>query len=146
MRDYPNTEYGSEAVLGVPRTKISALIDTGEEDKAQGEITKLIVEQASNSDLGDTLYFLARRFERAKKCSINRYSKAMAIYRHVINNWPGSRDGSRARLDILKVPLLIAIETGNDSSVISELDQLIADNRGVSHMGHVISRIAEQYF
>ena len=146
LRDYPDTEYGSEAVLGAPRMKISALIDGGEEDKAQGEIAKLMSEQASMPDLGDTLYFLARRFERAKKCSINRYSKAIAIHQHVINNWPGSRDASRARLDILKDQLLIAIETGNDSSVISELDQLMASNKGAGHLKHTVSRIAEQYF
>jgi outer membrane protein assembly factor BamD (BamD/ComL family) len=145
VQDYPNTEYGQNAVLEAERMKISALVDSGQESQAQAEITSLIANHGSRADADSTLYFIARRFERARKCSIDRYNKAISIHQHIIDTWPDSQFKERCRLDIQKNQLLTSIDSGNDSNVVAELNQLITNNKGVSHMEHVVSRIAEQY-
>jgi len=139
IQQYPDSPSAGRAQLGVKRTNILSLVESGDNSAAQA-IGSLIIDFPGHPDLSEALYDIANRYERAKK-----YEEAKSIYQQVIQQYPDSSHAGRAQLIIPKINIFSLIESGNYTGAQTALDKLIADFSGHSYLPAVLSEIARRY-
>ena len=102
---FPNCSCYEDARIGAAKADVLYLIEAGAD--AQAAIEKLTADSAQNPNLARALYEAAERYERKKN-----FDKAVEIYRLSGEKGAGTIYADSAPLDIQKVAILKAIETG----------------------------------
>jgi outer membrane protein assembly factor BamD (BamD/ComL family) len=133
---FPNCPYYEDARIAAAKADVLYLIETGAD--AQPAIEKLMADFAQHPGLAGALYETAERYERKKN-----FDKAVEIYRLAGEKGAGTAYADNAPLDIQKVAVLKAVESGQDASKMIEKFQ--SDFAGHPALPAAMYRIAERY-
>lgn len=128
--------YFETARISAVRCYVIDLIESGSD--AQQAINTMASDFNQNPDLAKSLYHIANRYEYAKK-----YDNAIETYRLVIEKCPQTKYATDAQVDIRKINILSAIESGNDSA--ADIDNLCNDFVGNSAVPGALYNIAKKY-
>jgi tetratricopeptide (TPR) repeat protein len=118
-------------------------VGLGDDPNAEAAVQKLAADFSGNPELPALLYDMANGYENARK-----FDKAKAIYQQVVQiapQYPDSRHGPTAPLDVRKADILALIDSGQHEAVQSALNSVIADFSGNGYLATVVYKVAVQY-
>jgi tetratricopeptide (TPR) repeat protein len=137
LQKYPDSSY---ARLGISREEAMSLIASQDYDGAQKAIDKITADFAKNTDLQNTLYWIAEKYRWAK-----RFEDAKLVYQRVIPIQPDSPWAEKAKLGVsgVEVMSLIASQDYNDAQ--KAIVKITFDFAGNADLQGTLYWIAERY-
>jgi len=98
-------------------------------------------QSSPKTEKATALYQKAKEYDQA-----NDLQMAREAFQQVIQQYPDTPDGVRAKLDVDKLDILIAIESGDPNTAMAEIDKIIADFSTHSDLPATLCRIANKYW
>lgn len=120
------------------RNIIFGLIEAGDYAQVRSEVDKLIAEFGDEADAPAILYHVASRVEEAGANADARY-----VYEQIVWRYPGDTQGENAKLDVRRTKVLSFYSMGDEAGAKAELDKLIVDFNGHSHLPTAVILTAE---
>jgi TolA-binding protein len=125
VQKYPNSSSADKARIAGSRIGVLFYIELKKDDAADAALNSLIADFNDNPELPESIYDIARRYERAKK-----YEKAKGLYQQIVQQEPESSAAGRAKLAVKRADVMLLIESGEPNAVQTAIDGLIADYAG----------------
>jgi TolA-binding protein len=137
IQQYPDSLSADKAQLAGSRISVLSYIELKKDDAADAALNGLIADFNDNPELPESLYDIARRYERAKK-----YEKAASLYQQIVQQYPESSAAGRAQLAVKRTDVMLLIESGEPNAVQTAIDGLIADFTGHPALSEALFDIA----
>ena len=127
---------GSEDALAAAKEMTRFYILTKQRDKAIAAYEKMLAEYETLEKLPEAVIRVADTFA-AKK----RYSEALGIYRHVLEQWPSNEVALEAQRGIVQVNILL----GDDAGVQAGFDRMVSEYAQYSGITDAVYSIGCSY-
>lgn len=143
VQQHPDSPYAGEAQscmdkMGQVINILFTLIESGNYSEAKNTIEDLIAQHGDGPDVPAVLYHVASRYEE-----VGAYPEARYVYDQIIWRYPGDSIADNAQLDKRRTKVLSYFELGNSTDAQAELEMLIADFDGHSHLPTAVILTAE---
>jgi len=126
----------SEEAIESQRCIVRINIELGDDPNAEAAVDELIAKFAGRDDIAEQVHDVANEYQ-----DVERYEKALELYKYVVDNWPGKRQAIWSQMGIVR----LYIGLGDDPNAETAVGKLIADFSANSDLPVVLNRIAEIY-
>jgi tetratricopeptide (TPR) repeat protein len=140
VKNDPNGPFSVRAKLNIARADIMSLIIAKDFDKAKKALDNLYSEYSGQSDLPESLYWIAEKYEW-----LNKYEEAKQIYAKIIKDHSDSPYANKAKLGIARAEVMSSIMEQNYKLSGEQLEKLIADFGGHPDLAESLSWIGQRY-
>jgi TolA-binding protein len=123
------------------RLKIFELIKETDQDKTNAAVDKMVVEFSGRPELVDELHWIACGYEEQQK-----YQKAKEMFERLTKEHPDTEKGKNAVLDIRRIEILEAIQTGDLQTKGALLTKFVADFNQNPYAGNCLSAIGIKFY
>ena len=141
VKEYPSSSSARKAGLQAGMVNAFINIKAKNYTAAGDAVNSLLADFADEAALPSALYRIADQFEASRQ-----YSRARDTYQQIIQLYPDSTSASKAQLDVRRLDIQPYAESGDDARVLSEINSLIADFPGHSHLPAAVLYIAEHFY
>ena len=140
IQNYPDSPVANKAKAGILREEIMSLISAQDYPGAQKALDKLITQFSSNSDLPETLYWIAETYRW-----VGKHEEAKNLHQRIVRDYPDSSYSSRAKLGISREEIISLILSQNYPGAQKVIDRMVADFAGNPDLPGELYWFAETY-
>ena len=148
MQNCAGSEFAKQAQVDFKRishrTKIFSLIKTGDDAGIQAAIAELKADFAGSPELPSELYWIAREHEEYPNPT--KYAQADAMYKQILQQYPGSDSAGNAKLDVLRMKVLPLMEAGKDADAQAVVDSMMTNYRNHPYLLCAMRLTGEQVY
>ncbi|MCK4782329.1 MAG: tetratricopeptide repeat protein [Desulfobacteraceae bacterium] len=141
VKKYPSSSSARRAGLQAGMVNAFINIKSKNYTAAQDAVNSLVTDYSDDPTLPSALYRIADRYEASRQ-----YQQARDTYQQIIQLYPDSTNASNAQLDVRRLDIQPYAESGDDARILSEINSLIADFPGHSHLPAGVLYIAERFY
>jgi len=139
-QNYPNSEFGGKARMGIDKLRVWNLIKAGDAAGAQSALEKLIKDYKDEDDLAHTVHGIAVKFDE------NGYSEqAKSLYNRVRQDYPNENAAEMAAVGLRLCDIRAMIGKAPYAAVKPEIDRLMRDLSGRRQLPVAVLDIAFAY-
>jgi TolA-binding protein len=141
IQKYPDNPFTDKARLSIARSKVMALVMSGEYDLARTNMNKMVADFPGNPDLPESLYMVAEKCEWKRQ-----FEQQKLIYRMIIQNHTASPFAIKAQIGIARAEILSYIIEKDYARFDNILDKLFTNYAGNEQLPQTVIIIGEWFY
>ena len=139
-QNYPNSEFGGKARMGVDKLRVWNLIEAGDAAGAQSALEKMIKDYKDEDELAHTVHGIAVKFDEN-----GYYEQAKSLYQRVKRDYPNENVAELAAVGLRLCDIRAMIGKAPYAAVKPEIDRLMRDLSGRRQLPVAVLDIAFAY-
>ncbi|HBG28634.1 MAG: hypothetical protein A2Y10_00060 [Planctomycetes bacterium GWF2_41_51] len=131
---------GTKSAFTAQKELVIVNILMGNDSEAEMALGKLKNDFMDDSNLPEALELIAKRYRWEK-----RFTESKRLYQEIIQNYPNTSPGDRSRLEILRVDIFSALESGDYAVAQTIVDSLLTNFPAHPHLPLILYETARRY-
>lgn len=138
----PESHWTEQAELGRTRVNIGDLVEQGDANDAEPALDKMLTDFNDNSDMAETLYWLAQRYQ-----DVNSVEKTKVLYQEILQKWPNSKYPElMMQVYIAAADIFPLVKSGERANAMKAIDKLIVDFSNNPYLPQVVLMMGEDCY
>jgi len=139
VADYPHDKYARYAALQLAESRVYELIDGGNYEAADSNVSEMLEDFAGHKQLSRRLYEIAEKYSRNEA-----WPYAEALYGRIAADYPKDKYGLKAKLGVSRTNVLSLIMSQDCNQAEAALDKMVADFNNNPYLAEAVLIIGLQ--